>query len=193
CNFDIQDLDRTFREILAETTMNIQIQQEQLHISPNIVENQQDQFSFGCFHSLQMKYGQSEINSHETYKELINLYSQIKEFTQHNTIERKPIEWSAIKFLGDLLQPYQNVFTQPNVEIIHQDLDYFVKTLDLPNVSSRIASLAYLKNLAHNYGCSKKIENHIRYGVGQALNNENEIEFQLLFEFIDNSKKILKL
>ncbi|CAF1687987.1 unnamed protein product, partial [Didymodactylos carnosus] len=49
------------------------------------------------------------------------------------------------------------------------------------------------KNLAHNYGCSKKIENHIRYGLGQAVNNENEIEFQLLFEFIDNSKKILKL
>ncbi|CAF3680158.1 unnamed protein product [Rotaria sp. Silwood1] len=217
-NLDIQDLDRIFREILVESTMKIQIQQQQLYCSTNIIENQQDQFSFGCFNSLQMKYGQSEINASDTYKELISLYSQIKEFAQHNTMERKPMgkfiyqhieqlkkndvqkiyalditEWSAIKCLRDLLKPYQNVFNQPNVEIIRQDLEYFIKTLDLPNVSSRIASLAYLKNLAQNYGCSRKIEDHIRYGLGQAVDNEKEVEFQLLFEFIDNSKKILKL
>ncbi|CAF1360682.1 unnamed protein product [Adineta steineri] len=217
-NVDMQDFDQTFREILSEKTMNIQIQQEQLHFSANIIENQQDQFSFACFHYLQIKSGQIDMNTHDTYKELINLYSQIKDFTQHNTIGRKPIgkiiyqnleqlkkndlqkiytldltEWNTIKILRDLLQPYQNIFTQPNVEIIHQDLDYFVKTLDLPNVSSRIASLAYLKNFAHNYGCSKKIENYIRFGFSQKLDDDNEIEFQLLFEFINNSKKILKL
>ncbi|CAF3964116.1 unnamed protein product, partial [Rotaria sp. Silwood1] len=71
--------------------MKIQIQQQQLYCSTNIIENQQDQFSFGCFNSLQMKYGQSEINASDTYKELISLYSQIKEFAQHNTMERKPM------------------------------------------------------------------------------------------------------
>ncbi|CAF1361600.1 unnamed protein product [Adineta steineri] len=217
-NADIQDFDQIFREILSEITTNIQIQQDQLCFSTNIIENQRDLFSFGCFHYLQIKYGQTDMNTYDTYKELINLYSQIREFTYHNTIERKPIgkviyqnlkqlkkndlqkvgslnltDWNTIKILSDLLQPYQNVFTQSNVEIIHQDLDYFVKTLDLPNVSSRIASLTYLKNVAHNYGCSKKIENHIRFGFSQTLDNENETEFQLLFEFIDNSKKILKL
>ena len=218
-NYDIQELDKTFREILLETTVTInQIQHQQLHCSANIIENQQDQFVFACFQSLQEKYGQSEIDTRKTYKELITLYSLIKEFTQHNAIERKPIgkviyqnleqlkkndlqkihtldttEWSTITFLRDFSQQYQSVFSQLNVGQIRRDLDYFVETLDLPNISSRIASLAYLKKLSHNYGCSKKIENHIRDGFHDVLDSENENEFQLLFEFINNSKKILKL
>ena len=103
-----------------------------------------------------------------------------------------------LKLYQIFLISYQNIFTSVNSQNLLQDVNNYIQTIQPPNIGSQITSLAFIQPLGTKYACIGMIDAHLRKSVFDTNNvglifDEKAKHFQLVFEFINKSIRLLKL
>ncbi|CAF4036986.1 unnamed protein product [Rotaria sp. Silwood2] len=199
------------------------IEQRALEKIANMSDTDQQTFGVSCLSLLQYDPiwatdSKSVLNSSDLYNQVTRIYWQWKRFSQYSSAKRKELtkvtyqnlirfesdhkkliekqfddnEWSSIKETLTLLKSYQSSFSTTNNHKLSQDLDNYIQTIQIPNISSQIASLVYIQPLGTKYACVSRINTHVRKFM-DSTSSEAQPKFQLLFRFIDDSVRLLKL
>ncbi|CAF3478741.1 unnamed protein product, partial [Rotaria sp. Silwood2] len=67
----------------------------------------------------------------------------------------------SVEQMWNLIRPYQNIFSSIITQNIQQELKYTIQSVQPPNLSSRLTSLAYLQTLTNKYACIHMIIQHL--------------------------------
>ncbi|CAF4794749.1 unnamed protein product, partial [Rotaria sp. Silwood1] len=226
-HIDINELEEILSDILP-TKIQRRYEQKLLERVTNMSDTDQQTFAISSLVLLQHDPTwkiDSEISlaSTDLYSQVSHVYSQLKQFSQHNQIKRKQPtkltyqnlvrfqsdlqklsneqidnEWISIKNLSDLLKSYQNIFSSVNNQSLLQDVNNYIHTIQPPNIGSQITSLAFIQPLGTKYACIGRIDAHLRKSVFDnntvgLIFDEKAKHFQLVFEFINKSIRLLKL
>ncbi|CAF3117103.1 unnamed protein product [Rotaria sp. Silwood2] len=221
-NFNVTEVDALLVDILP-AKVNRQFEQKSLEKPGNLSDADQQSFGFACLYQFEtdpawiVDSKQSRTSS-ELYYQVTNIYSELKEFSQNHSagrkqptkltyqnidrfrvelerVDRRP-DWPSIRQLSSVLKSYQSRFSTLAAQNLFKDLTNSIQTIRPENINAQHATLAFIQPLRTKYGCIGTIVEHLRKPIGRdriTLSDQKQTDFQLLFQFIDDSVRLLKL
>ena len=220
-NIDTHDLYDILMDSLPDGIQWDIVQKQLPGVNAVLSDDDPQAFGFSCLLYLYEKTNIStNMTTNDIYDQVKIIYDQLKHFIKHNVFERKPLpifiyqqmirmqrEWDIfmrenididndwlilIQRARTFIEPYQNSFAPIVVDNIYQELKYSIQSIELPDISSRLASLAYIQSLTTNYNCVHLIDEHLRLNAN-LQHTESIQDFQILFDFVKKSTRLLRL